>query len=262
MCSPTRRRFVAGLAASAPATAWAQPAPEALVAAAADLKFALDAVAREFRAETGAGLRIVYGSSGNFTHQLLHGAPFELFLSADEGFVFRLADAGRTLDRGTLYAEGRLVLFAPHGSPLGVDAGFAGLRAALAAGRIQRFAIANPEHAPYGRAAEQALRSQGLWEALKPRLVLGENVAQAAQFAASAASQGGIIAYSLALAPEVGRLGGFAVIPAEWHAALLQRMVLMRQAGPVARAFHTYLQQPAARAVLRRFGFARPGEVA
>ncbi len=262
MRPPTRRLFLAGCAAAVPSRAWAQPAPEALVAAAANVKFALDAVAQQFRAETGSGVRIAYGSSGNHTQQLLQGAPFELFLSADEGSVFRLADAGRTLDRGTLYAEGLAVLIAPHGSPLRVDGRFDGLRAALAEGRIRRFAIASPEHAPYGRAAEQALRSQGLWEALKPLLVLGENVSQAAQFATSPASQGGIIPLSLALAPEIGRLGSYAMIPAEWHAPLLQRMVLLRNAGPVARAFHAYLQQPAARAILRRFGFARPGEVA
>lgn len=260
---PTRRRFAAGLLAAIPAAAAsAQPAAGPLVAAASNMKFALDILAAQYRAETGQGLRIVYGSSGNFTQQLLHGAPFELFLSADEGSVFQLADAGRTPDRGTLYAEGRAVLFAPHASPLVVDERFDGLRAALAGGRIRRFAIASPEHAPYGRAAEQALRSQGLWEAIRPHLVLGENVAQAAQFAGSAASQGGIIPLSLALAPEVARLGRHALISPSWHAALLQRMVLMRHAGPVARAFYAWIQQPAARAVLRRHGFAVPGAVA
>jgi molybdate transport system substrate-binding protein len=266
MRTPTRRRFAAGLLAALPAGASAAasgpPAAEALIAAAANMKFALDILAAQFRAETGQGLRIAYGASGNLTQQLLHGAPFELFLSADEGSVFQLADAGRTLDRGTLYAEGRAVLFAAHASPVQVDERFDGLRAALAAGHIRRFAIASPEHAPYGRAAEQALRSQGLWEAIRPRLVLGESVAQAAQFAGSPAVQGGIIPLSLALAPEVARLGRHAVISQSWHAPLLQRMVLMRHAGPVARAFHTWLQQPRARAVLRRHGFAVPGAVA
>lgn len=262
MHAPTRRHLIAGLIAAMPAAASAQPAAEALVAAASNMKFALDILAAQFRAETGQGLRIAYGSSGNFTQQLLHGAPFELFLSADEGAVFQLADAGRTLDRGTLYAEGRAVLFAPHASPLVVDERFDGLRAALAGARIQRFAIASPEHAPYGRAAEQALRSQGLWEAIRPHLVLGENVAQAAQFASSAASQGGIIPLSLALAPEVARLGRHALISPSWHAPLLQRMVRMRNAGPVAHVFYAWLQQPAARAVLRHHGFAVPGEVA
>ncbi|WP_108523446.1 molybdate ABC transporter substrate-binding protein, partial [Bradyrhizobium algeriense] len=151
---------VCGLAWGMAAPAAAQPGPA--IAAASDLKFALDSVAARFKADTGRDLTLVYGSSGNFARQIEQSAPFEMFLSADEDLVFRLADAGRTVDRGTLYAVGRLVLFAPHGSELKLDAAFADLRAALTDGRVRRFAIANPEHAPYGRAAEQALRSQGL----------------------------------------------------------------------------------------------------
>ncbi|GEL42892.1 MULTISPECIES: molybdate ABC transporter substrate-binding protein [Methylobacteriaceae] len=237
-----------------------QAADPVRIAAAADLKFALDAVAAQFKADTGRELSISYGSSGNFARQLLQDAPFEVFLSADEGLAFKLADAGRTLDRGTPYAEGRLVLFAPHGSALTPDDRFSDLRAALADGRVQRFAIANPEHAPYGVAAEQALAAQGLWTTVQPRLVLGENVAQAAQFATTGSAQGGIFAYSLALSPEVGKLGTYALIPAAWHQPLRQRMVLMRNAGDTAKAFYAYMQASPARAVLRRFGFVLPGE--
>lgn len=239
-------------------TALAQAAPA--VAAASDLTFALDSIAARFRAETGSDVRLAYGSSGNFAQQLLQDAPFELFLSADEAFVSMLAGAGKTIDDGTLYAEGRIVLFAPHGSALAPDAGFAGLRAALDGGRITRFAIANPEHAPYGRAAQQALASQGLWPAIEPKLVLGENVSQAAQFAASGSAEGGIIAYSLALAPQLAELGSFALIPKEWHRPLRQRMVLMRGAGETARDFYRYLQAEPARAVFRQFGFILPNE--
>jgi molybdate transport system substrate-binding protein len=167
----------------------AQNAP--VIAAASDLQFVLQEVAAQFRTDTGREVRLNFGSSGNFVRQLQQGAPFEMFLSADEGFVFQLADAGKTLDRGTLYAEGRIVLFAPKGSTLKVDPKLDNLRAALADGHIQRFAIANPEHAPYGRAAEQALKGQGLWDAIKPKLVLGENVSQAAQFATSGSAQKG-----------------------------------------------------------------------
>lgn len=190
----------------------AEPAPP--IAAAADLKFALDAVAARFRAETGRQVAVTYGSSGNFARQLAQDAPYQVFLSADEGFVLRLVDAGKTLDRGAPYAEGRIVLFAPHGSPLKPDASLTDLKVALENGRVHKFAIANPEHAPYGRAAEEALASQGLWEKARPLLVLGENVSQAAQFATSGSTQGGIFAYSLALSPEVGKLGTFALIPA------------------------------------------------
>jgi molybdate transport system substrate-binding protein len=243
--------------ATAPVAARAAPP---VVAAASDLKFALEEVALRFKAETGSEVRLSFGSSGNFARQIEQGAPFEMFLSADEAYVFRLADRGLTRDRGQLYAVGRIVLFAPHGSGLAVDGELAGLKAALAEGQIRRFAIANPEHAPYGRAAEQALRHAGLWDMLKPRLALGENISQAAQFAASGAAEGGIIAYSLALAPELTKLGRHALIPAEWHQPLNQRMVLTRSAGDVARAFYAFVQTPPAREVFIRYGFTLPGE--
>lgn len=236
------------------------------IAAAADLKFALAEVARSFEKDTGRKLKLSFGSSGNFTQQIEQGAPFELFLSADENYIFRLADHGLTADRGMLYAIGRIVLFAPHGSPLKAGDPFAAplsdLRAALGDGRLRRFAIANPDHAPYGRAARAALRHAGLWEAIRPKLVLGENAGQAAQFAAAGSSQGGIVPLSLSKAPEVAKLGAFALIPADWHAAepLRQRMALMKKAGETAHLFFDYMQRPAARAILVRHGFALPGE--
>jgi len=232
------------------------------IAAAANLKFALAEIAKDFEKDSGRKLRLSFGSSGNFTYQIEQGAPFELFLSSDENFVFRLADKGLTEDRGMLYAIGRIVLFAPHGSTLKVDANLADLKSALDDGRLKRFVIANPEHAPYGRAARSALRHAGLWDAISPRLALGENASQATQFAASGVSQGGIVPLSLSLAPEVARLGVFALIPATWHAdePLRQRMVLTKKAGETARAFYAYLQQPAARATFVRFGFVLPEE--
>lgn len=230
------------------------------IAAAADLKFALEEIAARFRADMAREVKLTFGSSGNFARQIMQGAPFEMFLSADEDYVIKLADQGRTLDRGTLYAIGRIVIFAPHGSPLTPDAELRDLRAALAEGRIRRFAIANPEHAPYGRAAEQALRHQGLWDLVRPTLVLGENAAQAMQFASSGSAQGGIVPYSLSLAPAVQPLGTFALLPDEWHQALRQRMVLLTGAGETATAFYEYVQQPSARAIFRRYGFVLPGE--
>lgn len=250
------------LAAPAPA-ARAQGAGGAaapLVAAASDLQFALEEVARAFAAETGEAVRLSFGSSGNFARQIEQGSPAEVFLSADEGFVFRLADAGLTRDRGELYAIGRVVLLAPPGSPLRAEGGLDALREALDAGRIARFAIANPEHAPYGRAAEEALRATGLWERVRPRLVLGENVSQAAQFALAGGSQGGIVAYSLVLAPAMQGRGTHVLLPDGLHQPLRQRMVLTRRAGPVAERFYAYVQGPASREVMRRYGFALPGE--
>ncbi|MCX8133500.1 MAG: molybdate ABC transporter substrate-binding protein [Roseococcus sp.] len=256
-----RRTALRCLAAApfAAAPARAQPQPP-LIAGAADLHFALEEIARRFQAETGQALRLSLGSSGNIARQIEQGSPVELFLSADEEFVFRLHAGGHARDRGTLYGIGRLALLVPPGAPFDAAEGLEGLRAALSAGRIRRFAIANPEHAPYGRAAEQALRAAGLWERVQPHLVLGENVAQAAQFALAGGSQGGLVAYSLVRAPALRGRGSHALIPETLHAPLRQRMVLTRRAGPVAEAFHAYMQGPAAREIMRRHGFLPPEE--
>ena len=204
-----------------------------LVAAASDLKFALDAVSAQFTRDGGERVEIVFGSSGNLTRQMMDGAPFELFLSADEGFVERLAGAGLTRDGGVLYGIGRLALFAPHGSPLKVDERLDGLRALAARGGVTRLAIANPDHAPYGRAAAAALQAAGLWEAVRPALVFGENIAQAAQFATTGNAVGGLLAYSLVLAPPLRDAGTYAVLPEALHPPLRQRMVLLKRAGPL-----------------------------
>lgn len=242
----------------------AQPLPAAgagvpAVAAAADLQFALVEIAAAFRRDTGHEVRLTFGSSGNFRRQIAEGAPFELFLSADESLVDALAKDGRTEDAGVRYATGRLVLFVPTGSAWKPDARLGNLRTALEEGRIRHFAIANPEHAPYGRAARQALQATGVWDAVQPRLVLGENVAQAAQFVTTGNAQAGIVAYALTRSPVLADKGEYVVIPEDLHAPLHQRMVLVKGAGETARQFYHYLQEPAAREVLRRFGFAVPG---
>lgn len=251
------------VASLAPHGAQAEPETPAstatpLVAAASDLQFALDEIAARFERDTGIAPRVTYGSSGNFTRQIEQGAPFELFLSADEAYVDRLAARGLTQGDGALYAIGRIVLFAPHGSPLEPDPGLENLAARLASGKSGRLAIANPEHAPYGRAAEQAMRSLGVWEAVQPKLLLGENVAQAAQFASSGNADGGIIAYSLALAPALRDRGRFALLPETLHAPLRQRMVLLKRASPAAARFYEYLRSPSSRAILSQYGFVLP----
>jgi molybdate transport system substrate-binding protein len=202
----------------------------------------------------------VFGSSGQFKTQILQGAPFQLFMSADEALVYQLADAGKTQDRGRAYALGRIGILVPHGSPLQADGQLQDLAAALKDGRLQRFAIANPDHAPYGLRAKEALQHAGLWGAIQPRLVLGENISQTAQFAVSGSTQGGIVALSLALAPAVARTGRFALIPQAWHQPLKQRMVLLKGASPAAHAFHVYLGSAAAQAVMKRHGFELPAD--
>ena len=258
-----RRQLIGRLSLAVAAGALAGPGPASaaegpVVAAASNLQFALEAVAKAFRADTGHRLRLSYGASGNLARQIRQGAPFELFLSADELYVRDLVRAGLTRGEGTLYAIGRLAIVVPVGSPVAADGSLDDLARALDEGQVTRFAIANPAHAPYGKRAEEALRHRGLWRAIEPKLVLGENVSQAAQFAVSGNAEGGLIPYSLALAPTVSSRATFDLVPEAWHTPLRQSMVLMRSAGTVAAKFHAYLQRPGARAILARHGFALP----
>lgn len=229
-----------------------------VVAAAASLQFAVPELVADFGERTGGEVRTTFGSSGNLARQIRQGAPFELFLSADEGFALALEEDGLTLGAGVDYADGRLALILPAGSPLRLDGTLDDLKASLADGRLTHFAIANPEHAPYGRAAGQVLRHRGIWDEIRPRLVNGENVGQAAQFAVSGNAQGGMIAWSLALSPELAARGRSVAITTDWHAPLRHRMVLLRGAGATAEEFFAYLQTDAARAILDRHGFAPP----
>lgn len=261
----TRRVWLTAVLAagvSIPCSPTARGEEPLLVAAAADLRFALDEIAERYRAETGTSVGLVFGSSGNLARQIRQGAPFAIFLSADEAFVLDLARDGFTRDEGTLYAIGRLALLVPKGSPLAVDGTLEDLARAVRDGRLRRFAIADPTHAPYGDRARQALITKGIWEAIRPFLVYGENVAQAAQFATSGNAQGGIVALSLALSPELRTRADPATIPAAWHEPLRQRLVRLRRAGPAADRFFAHLQSEEARTVLRRYGFLLPGEAA
>jgi molybdate transport system substrate-binding protein len=229
-----------------------------VVAAASDLQFAVEDIAAAFTADTGMRVRLSMGSTGNFARQIREGAPFEIFMAADEQFILDLARDGFARDAGDLYAIGRIVVMVPPGSTLAADGTLDGLRQALAQGRITRFAIANPDHAPYGMRAKEALQEAGLWEDIQPFLVLGENVSQAAQFALSGNAEGGIIALSLALAPQLQARGTYDLIPEEAHTPLRQRMALLNGAGPVAEAFYAYMKAPAARAIMERYGFVLP----
>ena len=227
------------------------------IAAAANLNFALREVADQFARAAGNRVELVFGASGTLTRQIQDGAPFEMFLAADEEFPNQLAKAGLTRDAGEIYAVGRLAIFAPRGSPLQVDERLDGLARLMKGGGVTRFAIANPEVAPYGRAAEAVLRKHGLWDGIRPRLVLGDTIAQAAQFATTGNAVGGLVAYSLVLA-ELKDRGTHAVIPAADYPPLRQRMVLLKKAGPLAERFYRYVQAADARAILEKHGFAVP----
>lgn len=234
--------------------------PVIRLAAASDLQFVLAPLLDAFERETGLQVEASFGSSGNFARQIRQGLPVHLFMSADEAWVAQLVQAGLTRalpqggrDPGMVYGQGRLALLVPTGSRLALDPELQGLRAAWAG--IHKFAIANPEHAPYGRTAREALEKLGLWELVRPKLVLGENIAQATQFVTTGAAQAGITALALALAPEVARYARHQRLPANLHAPMRQRMVLLRDAPEAARRLYEYLQSPAARTVFQRYGF-------
>jgi molybdate transport system substrate-binding protein len=240
-----------------PTLGWAQavmgPDKPLRVAAASDLKFALAHLITIFQQQTGIPIVATYGSSGNFARQISQGLQVDVFMSADEGWVRPLVDAGLTLGPGSNYARGRLALLAPTNSAFTLDAQLKGVQAQWQL--VHKFAIANPEHAPYGRAAQQTLQALGLWESVRPKLVLGENIAQATQFVTTGAAQVGITALPLASAPEVAAVSRHIALPSHLHAPMMQRMVLLKNANPAAAQWMAYLQSVAAKQVFQRFGF-------
>lgn len=244
-------------ATAVPIDAQGAPRPP-LVAAAASARFALIDLANLFERQTTQRVRLAFGSSGNLARQIHAGAPFELYLAADPRYVEALARARLTRGPGKDYLLGRLAIVVSKGSPLAADGSLEDLRTALAGRRVTRFAIANPEHAPYGERAEQALRHVGLWEAIQDRLVVGENVGQAAQFAVSGNADGSIIGLALARSPPIASQTSAAKIPRSWHEPLRHRAVLLSTAGQVATQFYDYLDSQAARDVFRNHGFDLP----
>jgi molybdate transport system substrate-binding protein len=251
-----RSWLVLASVALAPATSGAAPRP--LIAAAASLQPALEEAAALISAETGITPRFAYGASANLARQIAQGAPFDMLLAADEISIQKIAEAGQLRDAGHVFAVGRLALFAPRGSVLDPAAGLEALRPLLATGRVQRFAMANPEIAPYGRAAEEALRRLNLWEALRPRLVFGENIAQAAQFAMMEGATGGLIALSLALSPALTARGSFNLVPEALHEPLRHRLALTKRGSEAAVRVQSWLLSPRAAAVFAHHGLQAP----
>lgn len=231
---------------------------QANVAAAADLRFAMPELAAAFARAGGGKLQVSFGSSGNFRRQIDEGAPFELFFSADEAYADALIADDRALAPGALYGIGRIVLFVPRGSAVKTDATLKDLASAASDGRLARLAIANPEHAPYGRAAREALQNAGAYASVQDKLVLGENVGQAARFATSGAAQAGILPLALMAAPEMASLGSHVVLDQSLHAPLRQKAVLIKGAGETARRFLDFVRSPNGAGILARYGFAVP----
>jgi molybdate transport system substrate-binding protein len=230
-------------------------AQEIRVAAAADMKFAMTDLAAQFEKQTENKVNVTYGSSGNFFAQIQNGAPFDLFFSADISYPRKLEAAGLA-EPGTLseYAAGRIAIW------MSADAKVPMLGWIMLLGpSVQKIAIANPEHAPYGRAAVAALQKAGIYEQVKEKLVYGENIAQAAQFVQSGNAQAGIIATSLAVSPAM-KDGKRWEIPAEMHPPIEQGAIVLKDARnkEAARAFLTFVKSGAGRATLAKYGFTLP----
>ena len=233
-------------------------AEEITIAAASDLNFAMKEIVVEYEKTSGNHVKLSLGSSGNFYSQIQNGAPFDLYFSADIGYPKKLEEAGLTVP-GSLYryAVGRIVLWAGAASHLDVSRGLDVLREP----GIRKIAIANPKHAPYGRAAVAAMETFKVYESVKDKLILGENISQAAQFIESGACEIGVIALSLAVAPAMSGKGVYWEIPAEAYPPLEQGAVILKQSKSpeAARRFLEFLQGSQGQDIMRRYGFTLPG---
>jgi molybdate transport system substrate-binding protein len=227
------------------------------IAAASDLVFCLEDLNRQFtNSHPEAKLKTSTGSSGNFFAQIMNGAPFDLFLSADMSYPKELIKAGAAEESSLFqYAVGRLAIWTAN-TNLALTNGLFALRDPA----FRRIAIANPEHAPYGRAARAALQRAGLWDALQPRLVLGENISQTAQFVQTGHADAGIVALSLVLSPRLKNVGHWVYVPADTHPPLEQGAVLTGRGkdNSAARAYLKFLQSGDAREIFDRYGFRLP----
>jgi molybdate transport system substrate-binding protein len=234
-------------------------AQEITVAAAADLQVAFQDVTAKFQKDTGKTVKLIFGSSGNFFTQIQNGAPFDLFFSADIDYPRKLEAAGLA-ETGTLYeyATGKIVLWVPEKSKLDLSRG---LKVLLDPG-IAKIAIANPQHAPYGRAAVAALKHEGIYDKVADKFVLGENISQTASFVASGSADIGIVALSLAIAPAMKEKGRYAEIPSAEYPAIEQAAIILKSSKQkeTARQFVDYLKTQPMLDLLSSYGFAASGD--
>jgi molybdate transport system substrate-binding protein len=228
------------------------------VAAAASLRIALDEIAKLFEAKTGNKIKISYGATGNLVRQIEEGAPFELFLAADEASPARLEKNGKTEGAPVALVDGRLAIAAPKGGAVKVDGSLAGLKQALADGTVKHIAIANPELAPYGKASQAAMQKAGVWEQAQPLLVQGENIGQAAQFVATGAAEVGFVAQSLMYAPDMAAKVEHVPVDPGLYTPIRQGMTLLKNANASTKAFYEFLKSAEASAVFEKNGFGIP----
>ncbi len=234
-------------------------AQEITVAAAADLQFAMQEIGARFQQETGKSVKLIYGSSGNFAQQLQNGAPFDMFFSANLDYPKQL-DAAGLIEPGTFYqyATGKIVVWVPNDSKLDLSLGLK----ALLDPSVKKIAIANPEHAPYGKAAVAAMQKESIYEQVKDRFVLGENISQAASFVASGSADAGVLALSLALSPNMKEKGRYVEVPGSDYPAIQQACVIIRSSKKksVAQQFLKFIQSSTIRELFQKYGFAIPNQ--
>jgi molybdate transport system substrate-binding protein len=229
------------------------------IAAAADLKFALDDLVRQFEeAHPAIKIDVTYGSSGNFFAQIQSGAPFDLFFSADIAYPRKVAALGLGVDEVFSYATGRIVVWVPKDSPVAVDE--LGIQALLDPS-VRKIAVANPQHAPYGQAAVAALKALNIYDQVASRLVYGENIAQTAQFVQSGAADAGILALSLAVAPQMRKVGRFWQVPLGAYPRIEQGGIILKSSKHLetARTFRDFILSNNGRQVLKDYGFYLAG---
>ena len=235
----------------------AKPCGTITIAAASDLTYAMNEIAANFEKATGCSVHMSMGSSGNFLTQIENGAPFDLFFSADIAYPKKLETEGLAAPGSTyLYAVGKIVLWTRNDSRVDIRSGLAALRDPA----VHKIAIANPEHAPYGRAAEEALRKAGVYDSVKDRLVLGENISQAAEFVESGNADAGILAFSLVLSPAMKGRGRTSTIPENLYIPIEQGAVVLLSSKnqQAAEQFLAYIKSPGTAALLERYGFMLP----
>lgn len=230
------------------------------VAVASNMTHVMADITARYHGVSGKNVKLTYGSSGNFTRQIEQGAPYTVFVSAAGKYVDILADKGLLLEPAVPYARGQIGLFIPNNSPLYKAADLHAVFNSLYYGEYRRIAIANPEHAPYGLAAEQALQSGGLWAIDKKRLLVAADAAQVAQYVLSGGVDVGIIPASFAHLPIVTTNGRFIPIPADWHAPIQQYLALIRGAGDDSRDFYRFLLGREARSILEQSGYTFPDQ--
>ena len=251
----TMRFWILLLCLVVTASAVAEPRERLLIAAASSLGPVMGDLTTDFaNRHPRVDVRLSLGSSGKLYHQIVQGAPFDLFYSADTWYPEQLVKAGKTLGQARIYARGRLVLWS---KTLSLDALGPGV---LKDPRVKRIALANPQHAPYGMRAREFLQARELWEPLKPKLVFSESISQAAHFAQTGNAQLGLIAFSLALSPQLKDTGNYWLIPESEHQPLEQGYVVLRPAAdkPAPQLFADYMGSLEAQEILERFGFTVP----